>query len=826
MRGRAEKLVSLIAKDIPHLTVHDVSHLDALWETASLIAGPNYPLNPAEAFVLGGAILLHDAAMSLAAFPNGVEDLRKTNEWRDAVAIALSQSSGKKFAEATLEEPPKEIVERVLPEVLRALHAQRARDLPKLEWPLPGGQREQIIRDGDLRNIYGEIIGKLAESHWWSVQDLRNLPTRVNAGPGVPSAWFVDPLKIACLLRVADAAHIDHRRAPRFLRALVQPTGTSDLHWTFQGKIGKPSLDNDKIVFTGSSFSLAEAEAWWLCFDTIRTIDSELRAVDVLLQANGRTRLTARAVKAAGSADALREFIGTEGWHPVDTELRVSNVPDLVRLLGGERLYGSDPSVPLRELIQNAADAIRARRALGNCAKTDGLIQVSLRQDQESNWWLDVQDDGVGMSRNVLTGTLLDFGRSLWRGEAVRQEFPGLVSRGMNATGRFGIGFFSVFMLGKHVVVTTRRYDAAVSETLTLDFRSGLEMRPILREPMSDESIERGTRVSVKLKTPPHTASGLCMRSSGHGSNEKLKLEELVAALCPSLDVTVECREAKKFHRTVTANDWLRIKGPNLLGRVRLAAEKNDEIFGALLRDLKDDNGRLYGRACIMPRRNRYSFVPEPGIVTTGGLKAAPVALLGGVLIGSPTTVSRNVAMPDVPAAILRAWASEQAELLAEAHISDEEKLIAAGVVMEFRGEIGDLPIIERDGEYLSLKSLAKVIEDVEELVVYEGSSITYDEDYDSVHPREFRDSFRVNSDLFLLSEFEETVLKVGNKNWPSCVNNLFLADRPRSYAEALRNAIKDAWGEAPEPTEIARSVGSVDGSEISRSVQVFIRES
>jgi hypothetical protein len=395
----------------------------------------------------------------------------------------------------------------------------------------------------------------------------------------------------------------------------------SGLHWTFQGKIGKPSLDHDKIVFTGASFSLAEAESWWLCFDTISMIDGELRSVDVLLQANGRTRFTARAVKAAGSPMALREFIGTEGWQPVDTELRVSNVPGLVRLLGGERLYGSDPMVPLRELIQNAADAVRARRALGAYSVTDGVVRVWLRQDLAHEWWLDVQDDGVGMSRRVLTGTLLDFGRSLWGGEGVRQEFPGLVSRGMQATGRFGIGFFSVFMLGDHVVVTSRRYDAAASEALTLDFRRGLDMRPILREPTPDESLsECGTRVSVKLRVPPEKPGGLCAPNSNRRGGEKVKLAELVSATCPSIDVSVECREAKTFRASVSANDWTRIKGLKLLSRVRFGSAEDDDLFGSLLRELKDQTGKVYGRACIMPGKGRYYWPPQPGIVTAGGL--------------------------------------------------------------------------------------------------------------------------------------------------------------------------------------------------------------
>jgi hypothetical protein len=68
IRDRAAQLVSRIAVDLPGLTVHDISHLDALWDMASAVAEGAINVNPAEAFVLGASILLHDAAMSLAIF--------------------------------------------------------------------------------------------------------------------------------------------------------------------------------------------------------------------------------------------------------------------------------------------------------------------------------------------------------------------------------------------------------------------------------------------------------------------------------------------------------------------------------------------------------------------------------------------------------------------------------------------------------------------------------------------------------------------------------------------------------------------------------------
>ena len=60
----------------------------------------------------------------------------------------------------------------------------------------------------------------------------------------------VDLLKIAGLLRVADALHLDRRRAPPFVRALDRPGGVSALHWAFQSKLAFPHLDDDAVIFT------------------------------------------------------------------------------------------------------------------------------------------------------------------------------------------------------------------------------------------------------------------------------------------------------------------------------------------------------------------------------------------------------------------------------------------------------------------------------------------------------------------------------------------------------------------------------------------------
>lgn len=90
-RDKSKLLASEIASKLPEYTVHDISHIDALWDTTELIVPKDYPLNPAEAFVLGGAFLLHDLGMSLAAYPNGINELKKEQIWIDTATSILKE---------------------------------------------------------------------------------------------------------------------------------------------------------------------------------------------------------------------------------------------------------------------------------------------------------------------------------------------------------------------------------------------------------------------------------------------------------------------------------------------------------------------------------------------------------------------------------------------------------------------------------------------------------------------------------------------------------------------------------------------------------------
>lgn len=652
---------------------------------ADLIAGPDFSLTPTEAFVLGGAFLIHDIGMGLAAYPNGLAQLRCEKTWPDSVASILRRRFDRAPTDVEIGNPPPDVEKEAIGETLRSLHAKHADRLALIEWIGSGGTKYHLIESPELRDLFGSTIGRVAYSHWWSVSRLReSFTAKLGAPTWCPRDWTVDPLKVACLLRVADASHIDSRRAPAYLRALRNPQGIASSHWAFQERIHQPSIASQRLVYTsGRPFSLEDAPAWWLCLETLQMIDRELRQTDALMADTHIPRFDARGVAGIDDPSRLVAFVPTEGWAPVDARVRVTDVPSLVQRLGGEQLYGKDSTVPLRELIQNASDAVRARRLLRDLATGWGDIIVRMGSD-ETGPWLEVEDNGVGMSSDVLTGPLLDFGSSYWNSWLMRQELTGLMAKGFNPTGRYGIGFFSVFMWGHHVRVTTRRFDDAERDTRVLEFSTGPSTRPILRRASESDCLhDGGTRVRVWLKMSPTEKNGLLWRNQ----DKPWTLKRLCAWLCPGLDVNLSVEEANgKRVRVVAARDWMTIDGKKLLERI--AGPKNGKLkqwlkedierCAELLRPIYASSGEMIGRASLAPQR----YMADLGVVVVGGLRAYSRDAWAGVLAGTSSVAARSSATPVVNPLELQRWATEQRQVVledssADARTEDDECLIA-----------------------------------------------------------------------------------------------------------------------------------------------------
>jgi hypothetical protein len=705
-KERAELLAGEISRDLPHFTVHDGGHLDALWELADIVAGPGATLNPLDAYVLGGAILLHDLGLAVASYPRGRSNLREEPEWSDALTGVLERQLGRPPLREELAGVPEELQRQAEQQVLRQRHAAHAEELATLSWTA-AGRELFLVEDSELRHSYGPLMGRLAHSHWWETAKLPSaFGQSLGPPPWCPPEWTVNPLRLACLLRVCDALHIDSRRAPQFLRALREPLPPlSSDHWAFQGRLARPYLNGSYLEFTaGDPFGPEDADAWWLCHDTLRRADQWIREVQALLADSNMEELAVRGIAGVDDPQRLAGLIRTRDWIPIDTDIQATNVAGLVVKLGGEELYGPDrPHVALRELIQNGADAVRARRLVEGRDDDWGWVSVNL-VEHSGHWWLEVADTGIGMNEERLTGALIDFGNSFWTGGAVACEFPGLLSQGFRATGRYGIGFFSVFMLGTEVEVISRPHSAAVADTHILTFHDGVAARPILSEaPPPNQLADGGTLVRVRLD------DGVRDKMLSAAGEETVSLEALCGWLSPALDVDLSV----EGNPVVRANDWLELPGGKLIERI---AAGNREVRGAEghlalvasnLALIRNPDGSVVGRAALLPLDHPGGFrLHGNAIVTVGGMRSMSLTGVAGVLVGEATTVTRDEAKPIVAPKALAEWATEQAQIALSSGLSESILAELADFVVGCGGEVGTLPIAHSADGWLRTEDL------------------------------------------------------------------------------------------------------------------------
>ena len=186
-----------------------------------------------EGFVLGCSFLVHDSVLSYKAF-GGKDALRGTIEWKDnyqdIVGTEYDTEEGKK---------------RIDFKVIRQLHAKNCGEILSRQFMSLEGKDYYLLVDDEMRVHYGQLIGEVASSHHWEVEQLSELPTQVNGLAIFPVDWTINPRKLACILRCADAAAIDSGRAPDYLFRLLRLNGVSRDHWVAQNRLGVALDVND-----------------------------------------------------------------------------------------------------------------------------------------------------------------------------------------------------------------------------------------------------------------------------------------------------------------------------------------------------------------------------------------------------------------------------------------------------------------------------------------------------------------------------------------------------------------------------------------------------
>lgn len=484
-REIASRLSTQTQRLVPNFTDHTVEHMDELWAIADAIFTLEeiQQFTVAEAFALGMCFYLHDLGMAVAATPEGLSDLTRTDEFKRTLNRYVVQGGLSPEASHLL----------AIESASREHHASNAQRLACDHIP---GIDIHLIESQKQRLLWGDLLGKISSSHHWNlaVVDQHLGKIRFPTEYGVVDAAFV-----ACALRIIDFAHINRGRAPRLERAFrATIKSDSSLHWDAQQNIVGPLRENEYLSYT-STAPLPTVDSWWLFYDMAMGLDTEIRSVREYLSdrhaSHGRFSLVG--VRSVESLEAFATRIHLpDGVQPVDVRVQPDSMERLVSLLGGAELYANDKLAPLRELLQNARDAIELRRSLPGfdiAAAAPPLIKIS-RETEGTKDYLIIEDNGVGMNKVVLVKYLIGVASQFWKSIDFSKEFEDARKRGFQPIGRFGIGFLSVFMIGDEIEVETARADGPKYKLVL----HGVGRRGELHRYSS--SGWSGTRIPIQLK--------------------------------------------------------------------------------------------------------------------------------------------------------------------------------------------------------------------------------------------------------------------------------------------------------------------------------------
>ncbi len=157
----------------------------------------------------------------------------------------------------------------------------------------------------------------------------------------------------------------------------------------------------------------------------------------------------------------------------------------------------SEREIFLRELLSNASDAIQKRRYLGQmnpAVLNAGEDRIRLRVNTKKKI-LEIEDTGIGLSETELEetlGTLAKSGTESFLKELENAKEDKDAARSL--IGKFGVGFYSAFMVAEKVEVLTKRAGTDGVYLWKSDGQSGYEIEP------SSEAVETGTRIRLYLK--------------------------------------------------------------------------------------------------------------------------------------------------------------------------------------------------------------------------------------------------------------------------------------------------------------------------------------
>lgn len=432
-----------IRDTFPMFTLHDETHIcNVMQLMADLLGDDAEKLTRDETAMLIMSACCHDIGMSYSekekqALFNDIDRLNKYLENNHSEYVKAF-SSGNTVPKMT---------DDMIQNYLRCIHHERVMELLSVyKWP---SVLEGKIDRRDLICVcqsHGKDISSLDEMEPTATVDLRFC---------------------AILLRLADILDFDTSRAPEtvyeysgFQKAhdsnMLKSKEEWDKHLASQGFDFLHIKERKQMYFLDYSATCRSMQVE-------QTVNCYLDWVDQELNFCGK-QLNRFAGKWQDFIlpGKIKRNIKSEGY--VSGQYRLSLDQDkILELLIGKDLY-SDPSVFVRELIQNAIDAVRTREQLDKNLPSGWKGQINIRcwMDQEGYHWFRIEDNGIGMTEDVIMNFFLKIGSSYYSSDTfLKSKLQCNANVDYMPISRFGIGILSCFMgddQGNQVEISTKHF--------------------------------------------------------------------------------------------------------------------------------------------------------------------------------------------------------------------------------------------------------------------------------------------------------------------------------------------------------------------------------
>jgi len=504
-------------------TDHGVAHItNVLRSVESLISSKSWAVIQSEDIeAIIAAVLLHDCAMhlSLDGFFTLLDEQAPVSSlvgdepsWAEEFS-RFEQEAARWDAPKLMSvfgdtDPAQPLRSRVnvsdrqkmmIGEFLRRNHARLAHEISLSGVPGPAGVRKFDPFSG-YDSARRDLFGLLARSHNMGIR------SAVDVLPKISRRRYIDVHApyIMSLLRIADYIQIDAARAPTQilqLRGLKSPLSRAE--WAKHHAV----LELHQLGEDPEALNVVAVPGNVVVFSGLRALFKDLqRELDeswaVLGEVYGRfdrlndLGLTVR--RLVSNLDNPEQFEKDSRPNFIPKELRMTtSSAELLHLLVGP-LYGNNPSIGVRELLQNAIDATaemghQASRVASTCFTPSIEVELDVASSKES--FLRITDNGVGMSLEVLEDYFLKAGASFrrskwWIGEYIEDSKVPKVRR----SGRFGVGALAAFLLGPTITVTTRNF----LDTSGFGYKFSISLDDDLIE-VAKVKAEIGTSIAVRL---------------------------------------------------------------------------------------------------------------------------------------------------------------------------------------------------------------------------------------------------------------------------------------------------------------------------------------